>query len=204
MEGLNRRCNVSDANLSTKRRKSQEPISAVDDMEDGEGADGAELMLGDLDFKPLYVLSVWTEPRTTTKCITLAIVLPSGVGSGKFSCRVVDGGEYVELTVMWPNPLIDIETMHRKWIQADSQTDFKLYHPKVIGFQNALKQLRIRSSDIIESTARIPLPFVVQTHIYGKYNLAWRDSTTRMVYLDLKGVVEEYAVLNDAESFEIL
>lgn len=203
LDGLNRRCNVVDATLSSKKRRMSDNASEMAE-EDCERTGGAELVLGDLEFKPLYLISVWNEPTTTTNCVTLAIVLPSGTGCGNFSCRVVDGGEYVELTVGWPSPLINIETMHRKWLQVDSQDDFKLYHPKVIGFQNALKTMRMRSSDKIESTARIPLPFAVQTHIYGKHNLAWREGTTLMVYLDLKAVVEEYAILNDSESFEVL
>ena len=51
-----------------------------------------------------------------TKRVTLAIVLPSGVTCGRFSTRVVDGGEYLELRVLWPTPLVDIAMMHKKWI----------------------------------------------------------------------------------------
>ena len=85
--------------------------------------------------------STWIEPVTTTKRITLATVLPSGIGSGELSVRVVDGGEYVELAVMWPEPLVDLQVMHKKWLNADGRDRLLPYHPKYLGFEAALKKL---------------------------------------------------------------
>lgn len=80
---------------------------------------------------------------------------------------------------------------------------FKQYHQKYIGFEAALKSLRARNADAVESTAQIPLPLAVQTQITSKSNLAWRDSSTRIIYVDLKAFVEEYAVEADRDEFEI-
>lgn len=171
------------------------------DVEDGVGT---ELVLGERSFRPLYLISEWNEPATMTRRISVAILLPSGVGSGDFTLRVVDGGEFLELTVCWPPTLIDLEIMHKKWLRPDAPGGFQTYHPKLIGFESALKAMRSHSSEIIESTARIRLPFPVQTHIDGKFNLAWRDNSSKMVYVDLKAFVEDYAILKDAEEFEVL
>ena len=44
-------------------------------------------------------------------------------------------------------------------------------------------------------------PFRVQTHIEEKQNLAWKVSTVRIVYLELKAVVEWCAIVKDSEEF---
>lgn len=154
-------------------------------------------------FQPLHALSEWTEPGTTTKCVTVAVVLPSGIEPGKFSVRVMEGGTELHVTVVWPNPLADVHTMHRKWLHSDGPDKLEVYHPRFVGFDNFLKSLRARSTDNIESTAKIPMPFPVQTHIYGKYNMGWRESSTRMVYVELRGFEENYGAHNDDSSFEI-
>ena len=155
-----------------------------------------------LTFKPLYLSSCWVERETTKKRITVAIVLPSGVGTGNFSLRILENGMSIELKVVWPNPLANLNIMYRKW-PSDPTDPIKKYHPKMIEFESSLNELRDRSSEFIESYARIPLPFCVQTHIERKNHLAWRDSAVKMVYLYLKATMEDYVVLHDNEEFEI-
>lgn len=154
-------------------------------------------------FCPLNIHSVWNEPGTTTRMITVAIILPSGIGPGDFSLRVVEGGRELELTVQWPNPLTDLDTMHKKWLLSNGLDHMERYHPKYLGFEAALKHFREHSTDKIESFALFPLPFAVQTHIHGRYNLGWKDNAARMVYVDLKAYDEMYAVLRDENSFEM-
>ena len=36
-------------------------------------------------FKPITLIADWSEPGTTTRRITLAVLLPTGVGKGDFS-----------------------------------------------------------------------------------------------------------------------
>ncbi len=79
-----------------------------------------------------------------------------------------------------------------------------MYHPKFLGFEHALREKRERNSDAVKSTAFIPLPFPVQTHLDAKYNLGWARNSSRVVYVDLKAFVESYAVGNDQDDFEIL
>ncbi len=87
---------------------------------------------------------------------------------------------------------------------SDGNLAMQPYHPKIVGFGSSLKSLRSSQSDTIESSVRITLPFRVETHIEGKYNLAWRESNVRVVYLDLKAYVESYAQVKDNDEFEIV
>ena len=109
-----------------------------------------------------------------TKRMSMAIVLPSGIDTGHFSIRVIEDGLHVELTVQWPDVLLDMQLLHRKWLQSKNRIDaIEPYHPKIVGFGSFLKNLRHAHMEKVESTVRIRLPFRVQTHIEGKYNLAW-------------------------------
>lgn len=60
-------------------------------------------------FQPLLILSDWVEPGTTTKRLTVAVLLPSGVTSGMFSVRIADDGNSSEITVTWPDSLVDLK-----------------------------------------------------------------------------------------------
>lgn len=91
---------------------------------------------------------------------------------------------------------------HKKWLQSESQ--FQLYHLKVSGFEKNLKNLRKRNKDLIESYAKLALPFSVQSQVVCKKNLGWKDSTAQIVYVDLRTSMEDYVVLNDVDDFEIV
>ena len=151
-------------------------------------------------YSPMCLISQWQEKLTMIKRLTVAIILPSGVGSGQFSLRVGEGGRHLELMIRWPKPLIDIYKMHKKWLTNERQ-NYKDYHPEFTGFVEALRNYRARSVDWIESHTRIFLPYVVETHIQEKHNLAWVDDTTKMLYVRLRAFVEQYAVENDTEEF---
>lgn len=154
-------------------------------------------------FTPIHIISVWKEPGTTNNRISLAILLPSGVTVGNFSYRVLEGGREFELTVRWPDPMVDLDMMHKKWLTEDGPGRMEKYHPKYIGFEHALKVFRSRSSDRVESLARIALPFAVQTHIECRNNLGWREDRSRMLYVDLKAYEQQYAEIKDENSFEL-
>ena len=138
-----------------------------------------------------------------TNRVSLAIVLPSGVEYGGFFARVVEGGEFVELKVCLSGPMVNLEYLNKNWVvSSEDNQRIEPYHPKIIGFQNSLKDLRWAAADNVESTGRIPLPFSVQTHIEEKFNLAWRDLTVRILYLRLKATIESYAIVKDSDAFE--
>lgn len=135
--------------------------------------------------------------------VTVAFVLPSGVEAGEFSVRIVEGGHFLEYTVKCLAPLVDLEVIHKKWL-LDPSCEYQTYHPEFNGFIESVKPLRAPSTDWIEYSTRIYLPFDVENHIYHKINLVWCDNTVKMIYVCLKAVVQNYTVLKDKESFDIL
>ncbi len=74
-----------------------------------------------------------------------------------------------------------------------------MFHPKYTGFEDALKKVRDRVSDNLVSVA----PFAAQTHIDQKFNLGWRDSDSKMIYIEMKAFVELCSVVNDEADFDV-
>ena len=194
-----------------KRIRPMEPASVPCDTESGEEEEcdadgsGAELTIGDSFFKPLYLVGVWEEPATKTKRINVVIVLPSGIDKNDFALSVSEGGKLLQLQVTWPDPIVSLELLHQKWLRNSGGTQkvqFTMFHPAVLSLEDALKARRERANDFVVSTARIPLPFPVQTHIEGQSNLFFKETSTKIVYVELKAMVESYAVSNNQVEFE--
>lgn len=183
--------------VGNKKRKLLEEY-AVESVEDSDdmssfGNGWGENSCG---YRPLLVQSEWIEPHTMTKRLPLAILLRSGIEAGGFCSRVLYDGEYIELAIRSPCPLMNPELLHKKWlISIEDGERIELYHPNIIEFQNTLKLLRKTASDSMESKMRTRLPFAVQTHIEKKQLFSWRDSTFRIIYLGLKSVMQWWRIL---------
>ena len=198
---MNRKCTVPAG--SSKRRRISDDSSDVSDDSSEKHVVGSEFVYDACSFSPLHLISEWTEAGTMTRRITVAMLLPSGVEQGMFSVSVVDGGRFVEMVVQWPNALVRMDVLHRKWLSTRLIGHrLEMYHPKIVGFERALKGFRRQASDNVESTCRIPLPFTVETHIAEQTNLAEKNSSVRIVYNDLKAAVDSYAAGSNSAAFE--
>lgn len=58
-------------------------------------------------------------------------------------------------SVMWPVPIGDFGQLHCKWLQSSNADHIELYHPKLIGFEEFLKEIRSCSIDITEPRAKM-------------------------------------------------
>lgn len=134
--------------------------------------------------------------------MTVAIVLPSGVDRN-FTVRVSPDGHNLLLSVTWPSPIVDLKMLHRKWISSNGDDHLEMYHPKFIDFEHFFKKFRVVNIDTIESTAVIKLLFQVQTHISDKFSLWWDDSSSKVIYVELRGQVNWYNFNSRNEDFEV-
>ena len=153
----------------------------------------------------LYLIVTWEEPVTKTERITAVTDLPSGVTKNDFTLRVMEDGMALEIIVMWPNPMINLEVLHQKWLQLsqeDSTRTFSMYHPTVLGLEDDLKRRTARENSKVISIVYIPLPFPVQTQTDEKSDLHFKASGAKIAYVELKGLAESYAIVNDEEEFE--
>ena len=193
-EALQRRFTIDG---KSKRFKLQ---SKGEEWEECSEEEGVELLASPLCFRPLHLVAIWEDPAISTKMISVATPLPSGVKSRHFSVRVVDDGICLELKVIWPDSLADSSMAHKCWLSRGHCNE---HHPRLMGFREELEILNSRIDSDIESTCRILPPFQAQTHIPAKWNLAWENEDSKMPHADLSAQVEDYALTNDNEPFQI-
>ena len=77
-----------------------------------------------------------------------------------------------------------------------------MLHPAVLGFADVLKKRREWVSQNVTPTSRIPLPFHWQTLMQEKSSLFLRDLALKVVIVQLKAMVERYALTNNGQDLE--
>lgn len=56
----------------------------------------------------------------------------------------------------------------------------------------------------MQSIAWFAIPFSVESHFVGKFGLNWKGFESRIVWVDMKGYDEDFGILYDKNSFEML
>ena len=156
-----------------KRRIFEE--SEGEEADDHDGAAEIGFLHGPHEFKPLYLIYSWEEPKIKTKRVAVAILLPSGIEKRDWSLRFQENARALDFTVPWPLALLDLDRMHKTWLPQQTgygHGTFQKFYPCYLSFETALRGMRDRQTDGIGSTARISLPFQVESHIENTYNLA--------------------------------
>ena len=117
-----------------------------------------------------------------TKSFSVPLFLPSRIGPGKFSLNVIDGGNILDLSAIFPPYLLNVETMHKKWLPQNE--DLQIFHQRIIGFKTALKRLPKLCFDKFESINRILLQFPIPVDLITKYKIAWKiEILKRSMYI---------------------
>lgn len=138
-----------------------------------------------------------------TPRIIVVLILPNGVERGGDFARVALNGMALELVLKWPELLVDLNTMHKKWLM-DPTLHQEIYHSEYERFAESMKSFRDRSSDGIESKPLIDLPFRAQSFTLDRHNMTWRDESTRLVYIRFKAAHKQIATTGDKEGFDVL
>lgn len=103
---------------------------------------------------------------------TCAILLPSGFGPGTLAFGALKSGSALDFCFRWPVTFLNLNVLHRLWLK-DPRGNVQQFHPKYLKFEAALKSNRAKHTNVIESTATIPLPITEQSYIYAKENMKW-------------------------------
>ncbi len=183
---LDPRCTIPD--LASKGPDSDSSISvpAENEQENGlpnQNKTGEEIVLLDAFSKPIYTIGVWLFPDEEENAhVSVAILLFSGTDKqNQIEVNVVDSGGYLEYAVRWPSMMTDANEMHRKWLKNSVEEQrLQFYHPMITCFKQYVARLRRRESTV-RSTARIPLPFDVET-CFEYYLPKSVSSSARILY----------------------
>lgn len=55
--------------------------------------------------------------------------------------RVIEGGNFLAVTVRWTVLLVDLKKMHEKFL-TDLTGNYQTYHPEYAGFHEAMKGIK--------------------------------------------------------------
>ena len=141
-------------------------------------------------FKPLYLISKWKESLTTRQCLSIAILFPSGVNEN-FKLQITENGLCLQIEVTWPYSLTDVAELHSLWLVMERHRGVTEEHPKLGGFETAMRLLRETRSSPIKSVANIPLPFKVETEV--TVEALYFDDCSCIAYVDLKSALDRYS-----------
>lgn len=158
-----------------------------------------EIILPQCSFKPLHLISYWKETFTTRQCISAVILLQSGID--EYKLQVIDDGTMLQLTVTWPTQMTDVRVLHHCWLNMNRSEYITEHHPKIGGFETALRRLRASVGEDIKSIANISLPCAVETTI-DEEPLLWEDSGVRILYVDMKAAIDAYATSRPKKIFK--
>lgn len=115
---------------------------------------------------PQHVISRWTEPGTTRRCINIIMLILSEINIQSCTVRLLETGRELELSVQYSTAMTNAFIMVRKWLDRSKTDRIEPDHRKVMGMEAALKTKRQNASDAISYIASFFLPFTVQPHLY--------------------------------------
>ena len=113
-----------------------------------------------LTFHPIYTVSVWKDPTSKDQRVSMAILLPTGIGENPGDLKLfVEDDEIFKITIRWPSAMVSVPQLMQRWLSSQEEPEMKDYHPQVQGFYSFLENFQSKEGDPIYSTARIGLPF---------------------------------------------
>ena len=128
------------------------------ESEDATGV-GCEVIMPQFSFMPLNRQYSYISSGVLSRTMVVVEVnLPSGVGPGMFDVAVVSGGAVLEITVEWPEYLLDPLMFNAQWLSGSG--DGSLHHTsaRITSSQKAAQDVqRSFGSTNVKSTARIAL-----------------------------------------------
>ncbi|KAI0563120.1 hypothetical protein FGB62_46g01 [Gracilaria domingensis] len=73
------------------------------------------LLFDAFDLEPFSFISEWKERQTTTRRISVAVLMPSGLRRREVFVRVLEN-QFLEIKVHAPRAMIFVEVLHEKWL----------------------------------------------------------------------------------------
>ena len=112
----------------------------------------------------------------------------------------------LQLTVQWPKAMVDMDVLLSDKLRSisDGKNEFSTFHPMYLAFENALRSMRERITDGIDSVARFSLPFTAETHIHDIRPLVQPRSGCKILRVTLRACAEIYTVVNSETKLHLV
>ncbi|KAI0559464.1 hypothetical protein FGB62_149g022 [Gracilaria domingensis] len=86
------------------------------------------------EFKPIILTSLWEHEKTTVQYLSLAILFTPSIQEKHHVSRVLEDGTVFVLTVQWPDRMVDMSMLHKKWLSTQFQAILS-YHRMIPGLK---------------------------------------------------------------------
>ena len=125
---------------------------------------GLEFIMSRFTFRPLHVHSEWLEAMAGfAKRLTVAVVLPSGVGSSDAMASIEDDAKVLKVDIRWSIQLEYLERLFSSFVKNKSMQGYTEQHPEIVALEEKLKKIRNelqkKRNETLCSTGQICLPF---------------------------------------------
>lgn len=138
---------------------------------------------------PNHTMAVWENDRLR-KMVTVVVVLDGGLDMEKdVKVSVDDEGRDLVIEQKLVDRVANVDKCHQFFRKKDSSA-YPPFHPKIMAFQKHMKTLKKGECDDIYNTAKIRLPFQVQTDIFDEHRLGDKGGV-RYLYVDLRSEKKE-------------
>lgn len=154
-----------------------------------------ELVVGQNSFRQINLISQCRENSKSRGCLTVTVLLFSGVVD--YTLRVLDKGKLLQATVTWQVHLTNVFLLNKLvLVQKKMFTD----HPKMSGFQTALRRVQSSIEDDVKSVANIVLPFAVETS-FREEPLYWDDTGVPTIVINMTSALDDCSNSTSSKMF---
>lgn len=140
---------------------------------------------------PMHKVFQWLDAQFRDR-VTVVVLMPSGVNRSGYHVEVGGGGRKLELTVQWPEMMVDSEKLHepyRKMMEVKKGMldpgKFQDYLNRQQQYQVHINELKRKMGGRLESKCAIKLPRNVIAHHIESSAYGVKEAGTRVLYVNL-------------------
>jgi len=155
-------------------------------------------------WNPLYAITSWKDPDTKENIVSVAILLPTGVGEQTNDLIIrIENERTLRIGVMWPRALSISEVLNRKWLTGNGVDSITSYHPRVMGFANFVERFQSKEGDPVFSWCSIDLPMPVKPD-FTKHLIGFKNSKAIALYIDLMAPDRNFATKTEEFTVQVI
>jgi hypothetical protein len=136
---------------------------------------------------PIYYSGIFVD-CSKTKCVTLVILLPSGISNDENEnvvATVSEDRKCLILTANWPEPFSNVQGMHEFWDITNFEPDqARNFQRRQISLEIVVDGMKENRRDQLQSTSSIELPFVVQKNVVSAF-IVPEENNVNILYVTL-------------------
>jgi hypothetical protein len=179
-----------------RAKKGKEPRKEKDKSDNDDDSDSCKKPKAKTSRKEKEIKNVWTPVYysgifvdcSKTKCVTLVILLPSGISNDENEdvvATVSEDRKCLILTANWPEPFSNVQGMHEFWdvtnFGPEKARDFQR---RQISLEIVVDGMKENRRDQLQSTSSIELPFVVQKNVVSAF-IVPEENNVNILYVTL-------------------